>query len=114
MHGMYLTHLPSKDKDDSSDGKEIFTEKFTLSTESTGQIAKPLTKSMEHLPHMAEWRRDLKVDSKVDYLSRVDCSDIDSVDKWWGCTVLEVDPGSNRIKIHYDGWSSIYDEWISR
>ena len=109
MDGMYATHRSShrsRHQSQSSDDGYEFTEKFTLSLQTVGQIAKPLTKSMEYLPHMLQWRKDLKVEGKIDCL--------DSVHKWYTCTILEDDPGANRFKINYDGWSSRYDEWIFR
>ena len=43
MHGMYPTDLVT----------------FKLSAQTQTHIAPPLTKSMEHCPHMMQWRKDL-------------------------------------------------------
>lgn len=32
--------------------------------------------------------------------------------KWYAATVLETD--GSRTKIHYDGWSSSWDEWVTK
>jgi len=42
--------------------------------------------------------------------ARIDC--LDACDKWYPSTVVEV----NRylLKVHYDGWSESFDEWIDR
>eukprot|EP01084_Bolivina_argentea_P320328 555774_1 len=88
---------------------EEFTDEFTLSSTTTGQTAKPLTKSTQFLPHMTKWRRELSIQdgkNKCDVLTREN--------KWYTCTIFEVDPGANRFKINYDGWSSRYDEFIYR
>ena len=33
---------------------------------------------------------------------------------WYGCSVLTVNPEQSKAKVHYIGWSSCYDEWVSR
>ena len=111
MEGMYQTHRTShhhsrRHQSQGSDDGYEYTQDFTLSPQTLGQIAKPLTKSMEYAPKMLQWRKDLKVNGKCDVL--------DSVHKWYTCTILEDDPGANRFKINYDGWSSRYDEFIYR
>eukprot|EP01083_Nonionella_stella_P285307 971136_1 len=104
QHNQHNQHNTS-DSDDSFE----FTEEFTLSSTTTGQIAKPLSKSTQFLPNMIKWRRELSIQD-----GKNKCDVLDSVHKWYTCTILEVDPGANRFKINYDGWSSRYDEFIYR
>ena len=99
MIGMYPTH---RDRELT----EEYTEEFTLSATTTKQIAKPLTKSVEHLPKMLKWRHELAEESK--------CDALDCVNKWYTSQIIEVDHGANRFKVHFDGWSARYDEWIYR
>ena len=114
MDGMYPTHRRSNRRHHhsnslDSDDSNLFTEEFTLSPKTIGQICKPLTKSMLYLPKMMQWRKDLNAEDGSNK-----CDVLDSVHKWYTCTILKVDDGANRFKINYDGWSSRYDEWVFR
>lgn len=40
----------------------------------------------------------------------IDCKDCKG--KWYESTILEVE--EERIYVHYEGWSSVWDEWVSR
>ena len=88
-------------------------ERFTLDDNTVGQIAKPLTKSVEQMPHMMEWRKLLTADKEADEKYRK-CDVLDSVRKWYTCTILEESQAMNKFKIRYDGWSQRYDEWVDR
>ena len=90
-----------------------FTENFNLNSKCLGQIAKPLTKSVELMPHMMEWRKQLTADEESDEKYRK-CDVLDSVRKWYTCTILEESQAMNKFKIRYDGWSQRYDEWVCR
>ena len=90
-----------------------FTENFHLNSKCLGQIAKPLTKSVEQMPHMMEWRKLLTADKEADEKYRK-CDVLDSVRKWYTCTILEESQAMNKFKIRYDGWSQRYDEWVDR
>jgi len=65
------------------------------------RIAKVHSKS---LPYIEQWRLDLQKGSK--------CDAIDTVSKWYTVNIL--DAKEFIVKINYDGWSSTYDEWVSR
>jgi len=44
-------------------------------------------------------------------------SEVDSMDiqgRWYKGTVIKVDPTKNRLRIHFQGWRELYDEWIYR
>jgi hypothetical protein len=34
-------------------------------------------------------------------------------DVWYVATIIEVDAAQNKVKIHYDGWGSEWDEWVT-
>ena len=55
-------------------------------------------------PAERKWREDLGIKSKVDVL--------DSYDHWCEATVEKASP--SHVFVHYDYWSSRWDEWISR
>ncbi len=93
------SHNNTSDTDDSFEFTEEFTEEFTLSNTTKEQIAKPLTKSTAFLPKMIKWRRELSNEE-----GKNKCDVLDSVHKWYTCTILEVDPWAIRFKINYDGW----------
>ena len=57
-----------------------------------------------------QWRKNLAVDDAVDCLLQKDWL----LKKWYTAVVKEVDEESTRIKIHYNGWYSRFDEWIER
>ncbi|ETO33385.1 hypothetical protein RFI_03722, partial [Reticulomyxa filosa] len=61
-----------------------------------------LTKSKDH----ELWREGIAIGSHVDCL--------DKVRKWYTATVIELDGANDRIQVNYDGWSSKYNEWISK
>ena len=69
-------------------------------------IAPGLTKSIEKLPHMVKFRRELRTGMK--------CDALDTVHKWYLCTVVDVSLGTNSVLLRSDGWSARYDEWYNR
>ena len=91
-----------------SDGSDdwAYTDDFTYCKRTLSQIAPPLSKSIANLPHMCKFRCELKKDDE--------CDVVDSVHKWYLCTVVDVADSRNQIMIHYNGWGTKYDEWISR
>ena len=40
----------------------------------------------------------------------IDCKD--TVNKWCRAKVFDIKVEMNQIKVHYDGWSTKWDEWI--
>jgi hypothetical protein len=38
---------------------------------------------------------------------------LDTVSKWCEASVVEEDPDRGRVKVHYRGWASKFDEWIA-
>ncbi len=54
--------------------------------------------------YFGQWRRDLKVGSRVDGL--------DTVHKWYTGHVMEVQ--GDFLHLNYDGWAAKFNEWISR
>ena len=96
--GRYGDHDPNDDW--------RFIDEFTYSADTLCKIAPPMTKSMEQLPHMISFRKNLKNGDK--------CDVVDSVYMWYSGTVVDTDDSKNPIMIHYDGWHNKYDEWIER
>ena len=37
----------------------------------------------------------------------------DTIDQWLEAEVLDVDKNNKRILVHYNGWGSRWDEWLS-
>ena len=70
------------------------------------QIAPPLTKYIENVPHMLSWRRNLVIGSK--------CDVVDSVDRWYLSTIVDINKSKNQVLCHFDQWSNRYDTWMSR
>lgn len=53
---------------------------------------------------LEQWRAELKTDQVVDAL------DTDS--KWYEATIVGITDA--KVKVHYRGWSSKWDEWLNR
>ena len=102
-----------RSRHDQAQNRLVFTESIILDDNTVGQIAKPLSKSVEQIPHMTEWRKQLTADKDAEEKYRK-CDVLDSVRKWYTCTILEESQAMNKLKIRYDGWSQRYDEWVGR
>ena len=111
MPGIWPTHIRVGGAQNQQE--QEFTEIFTLNEQTMRQIAKPLTKSVEHIPHMVEWRKHLTADEEADEKYRK-CDVLDTVRKWYTCIILDENHGANTVHVRFDGWSQRYDEWIGR
>lgn len=84
----------------------------TLST-----IAKPLTKSVEHQPHMMMWRKFLTSKDNA-MLSDKRC-DLLFNGKWYQATLIGEEPASNTLRLRYTinrygGPNGNREEWVHR
>ena len=52
-----------------------------------------------------QWRMELKVRSKVDFYDN-------AYNKWYCGRVIEMNEATKQVKVHQDGYSSNYDEWV--
>ena len=111
MEGMYHSYTDNERRD-------VFTEEFQLNQDTLRQIARPLTKSVERMPHILVWRKKLTLPHSEEGDDIPDdqkkCDVLDYAHKWYTATILETDPGANRLKIRYDGWPAEYDAWCFR
>lgn len=62
--------------------------------------------SAQLLKEQEDWRNGLTIDS------RLVC--VGPLNKWCTATVILVDEQTNRLYVHYDGWSATCDQWIYR
>eukprot|EP01084_Bolivina_argentea_P249926 418543_1 len=42
------------------------------------------------------------------------CDCLDSTDKWYSASIVEISSNNKLLKIHYNAWDSKYDEWINK
>ena len=75
------------------------------------QICQPFTKSVQYLPHMLNWRKNLSINSKCDLLLYPPDSCSETA-KWIRCVVTQVDQFSNRIRVKHE--LSEIDKWKLR
>ena len=60
-----------------------------------------------------EWPRDLQREKWRSHISVGDTIDAkDSEGRWFDSRIVEVD--RDRVKVHYNGWSSRWDSWVDR
>lgn len=113
MHNS-LTDLPASfyhrfniDMNSGNTNDENSYHSIRISKATSNLIAPPLTKSVKQYPHMLEWRRSLTCNSTLDVMDML-------YDEFYSCTVIECDEKCNLIKVTYDGFADMCDEWITR
>eukprot|EP01084_Bolivina_argentea_P146211 256085_1 len=93
MHGMYNNLL----------------DEWTFSKSTYCQISQPLTKSLQYLPHMSEWRKSLNETKN----NRCGFYNINSTDYICYVTIVETDVATNRVRIKLDNENTSL-LWIER
>ena len=83
------------------------TRPFALALVTMQQITLPLTRSMQQLPHMLKWRKDLKIGDQCAVFHQ-------SANTWHDGTIVGVDDGANKLIVKYYGSfeMEIYRDYI--